>query len=128
MAPKLSPRSTPVEPPAPPARPGLADQPSRFMQLERAVEQEFRPQILAALQRQVYGVAEEVGSQAPDCPQCGRPMGHHDTRSVTWLARWGRLQVSAPRYRCAACKRERRPWLEVLGVEPGRICGSLARL
>jgi len=91
------------------------------------VEQEYRPQMLAALQRQVDAVAQEIGSQAPNCPHCGQPLGHHDTRPVTWLACWGRLQVSAPRYRCAACKYERRPLVEALGVEAGRICGSLAR-
>jgi hypothetical protein len=127
MAQKPSSRRIPPEPPAPPARPVLADQPSRFMQLEREVEQEYRPQMLAALQRKVDAVAVEVGSNAPDCPQCGQPMGHHDTRPATWLAHWGRLEVSAPRYRCSPCKCERRPLLEVLGVEAGRICGSLAR-
>lgn len=128
MAQKQSSRCIPPEPPAPPTRPSLADQPSRFMQLEREVEREYRPQMLAALKRKVEAVAVEVGSQAPDCPQCGRPMGHHDTRPATWLAHWGRLEVSAPRYRCSSCKCERRPLLEVLGVESGRICGSLARL
>lgn len=97
------------------------------MQLEREVEQEYRPQMLAALQRKVDAVAEEVGSQPPQCPQCGQTMGHHDTRPATWLACWGRLQIAAPRYRCAGCKDERRPLLEVLGVESGRICGLLAR-
>ena len=81
------------------------------MQLEREVELEYRPQMLAALKRKVDAVAAEVGSQAPDCSQCGRPMGHHDTRPATWLARWGTLQVAAPRYRCSPCKRERRPLL-----------------
>jgi hypothetical protein len=128
MAQKPSSRRNPSEPPAPPVRPSLADQPSRFMQLEREVEQEYRPQMLAALKRKVDAVAVEVGSHAPDCPQCGQPMGHHDTRPATWLARWGRLRVAAPRYRCSPCKCERRPLLEVLGVESGRICGSLARL
>jgi hypothetical protein len=33
-----------------------------------------------------------------------------------------------PRYRCPVCRCESRPLLEQLGVEPGRICGSLARL
>jgi hypothetical protein len=83
--------------------------------------------MLAALQRKVDAVAAEVGGQSPGCPQCGRPMGRHDTRPATWLAHWGRLQVAAPRYRCAPYKCERRPLLEVLGVEAGRICGSLAR-
>jgi hypothetical protein len=127
MAEKQSSRNLPPEPCAPPQRPGLADQPSRFMQLEREVEQEYRPQMLAALQRKVDAVAKEVGSQAPACPQCGEPMGHHDTRSVTRLALWGRLRIAAPRYRCAPCQHERRPVLEVLGVESGRICGLLAR-
>jgi hypothetical protein len=98
------------------------------MQLEREVEQEYWPQILAALQGKVDAVTVELGSNAPDCPQCGQPMGYHDTRPAAWLAHWGRLQVAAPRYRCALCHCERRPLLEVLGVEAGRICGSLARL
>jgi hypothetical protein len=32
------------------------------------------------------------------------------------------------RYRCVPCRVQRRPLLDVLGVEPGRISGSLARL
>jgi len=98
------------------------------MRLEREVEQEYRPQMLAALQRKVDAVAKQAGSRAPACPQCGQPMGHHDTRSASWLARWGRLQVLAPRYRCLPCHQQCRPLLDLLGVEPGRICGSLARL
>src|SRR5204863_9066036 len=43
-------------------------------------------------------------------------------------ARFGHLHASVARYRCPACKDECRPLLDLLGVEPGRICGSLARL
>jgi hypothetical protein len=128
MVRKQSSRRTAPEPPEPLARPGLADEPSQFMRLEREVEQEYRSQMLAALQRKVDAVAQEAGSRAPACPQCGQPMGHHDTRSASWLARWGRLQVMAPRYRCLPCHQQCRPLLDLLGVEPGRICGSLARL
>src|SRR5712692_12091605 len=106
MARKPSSRRTATEPPKPLARPGLADEPSRFMLLEREVEQEYRPQMLAALQRKVDAVAEEAGSRAPGCPPCGQTMGHHDTRSASWLARWGRLRVMAPRYRCSSCQRQ----------------------
>jgi hypothetical protein len=42
----------PPEAPAPPARPSLADRPSRSMQLEREVEQEYRPQMLAGAEAQ----------------------------------------------------------------------------
>lgn len=41
------------EPDPPPARPALADHPPRFLLLEREVEIEYRPQMLAALQRKV---------------------------------------------------------------------------
>jgi hypothetical protein len=116
-----------LEPVEPPLRPQLADQPSRFVRLEREVELEYRPQMLDALQRKVNTVAEEAGATVPECPQCGQPMSYHDARPVSWLAHWGRLHVSPVRYRCSPCKQERRPLLDLLGVEPGRICGSLAR-
>ncbi len=119
-------RSQP-EPVEPPLRPRLADQPSRFVLLEREVELEYRPQMLEALQRKVNTVAEEACATAPECPRCGRPMSYHDARPVSWLAHWGRLHASPARYRCSSCKQERRPLLDLLGVEPGRICGSLAR-
>src|SRR5580704_6818521 len=75
MAQKPSSRRIPPEPPAPPARPVLADQPSRFMQLEREVEQEYRPQMLAALQRKADAVAVEVGSTRPTVRNVAGPWG-----------------------------------------------------
>ena len=124
MAQRRLSRPEPVEPPA---RPHLADQPSRFILLEREVELEFRPQMLAALQRKLNTVAEEIRAQTPECPRCGLTMSYHDARPITWLAHWGRLNASPARYRCSRCQQERRPLLDLLGVEPGRICGSLAR-
>ena len=92
------------------------------------MEQEYRPQMLEALQRKVSAVAAEANATVPVCPQCAVPMSHHDSRPVSWLACWGSLQALASRYRCSRCKRECRPLLDLLGVEPGRISGSLARL
>ena len=115
-------------PAPPPVRPSLSQQPSRFILLEREVEQEYRSQMLARLQEKVNAVAGEAHATSPICSQCVRPMGYHDTRPVSWLAHWGCVRTSASRYRCAACKQERRPLLDLLGVEPGRVCGSLARL
>ncbi|MFN0101137.1 MAG: ISKra4 family transposase [Bryobacteraceae bacterium] len=115
-------------PPPPPVRPSLNQQPSHFIVLEREVQQEFRSPMLARLQEKVNAVAEEVRATSPLCPHCARPMGYHDTRPISWLAHWGRLQAPAARYRCRACKWECRPLLDRLGVEPGRISGSLARL
>lgn len=92
------------------------------------MEIEYRPRMLEALQGKVNAVADSVRDQTPSCSQCGQPMKRHDTETVSWLARFGRLHASVARYRCPDCKNERRPLLDLLGVEPGRISGSLARL
>jgi len=116
------------EPETPPPRPVLSDALPRFVLLERDVELEYRPQMLAALQRKVDAVAEAASVTAPLCPHCGQPMRCHDTRRVSWLARAGRLSASVSRYRCPPCRHECRPLLDLLEVEPGRISGALARL
>lgn len=110
------------------ARPELAEQASPFMLLERAVEEEYRPRMRAELQRRVEAMAETAQAVAPPCPRCGQRMRRKDTRAVSWLARFGRFQARATRYRCASCRVQCRPLLGALGVEPGRISGSLARL
>ena len=111
----------------PPMRPMLAESPSEFVLMERAVEDEYRPGMLQELQRRVEEVAKTMRTQPPVCSQCRRVMVCQDVRSVSWLARVGRLRVGVARYRCPACKTECRPLLDLLGVEPGRISGSLAR-
>jgi hypothetical protein len=112
------------EPETPPARPVLSDLP-RFLLLEREVEIEYRPQILATLQGKVDAVAASAHGLAVVCPQCGQPMRCQD---VSWLARCGCLHAAVSRYRCPPCHYECRPLLDWLGVEPGRISGALARL
>src|SRR5450432_1006702 len=111
-----------------PARPELAEQASQFMLLEREVDQEYRPLMLAALQRRVDAVALTTQITEPACPRCGRSMRRKDTRPVSWLARFGRLSAQVSRFVCRACQVQCRPLLGLLGVEPGRISGSLARL
>ena len=125
---KQSQRHTPpAEPAAAPHRPALVEV-SQFIRLEREVEIEYRPLLLEALQGKVNAVADSVRDQTPSCSQCGQPMKRHDTETVSWTARLGRLHASVARYRCKPCKTECRPLLDRLGVEPGRISGSLARL
>jgi len=98
------------------------------MLLEREVEIQYRPRMLEALQNKVDAVADSQPGQTPICSPCHQPMKHHDTETVSWVARFGSLHASVARYRCPACHDERRPLLDLLGVEPGRISGSLARL
>ena len=111
-----------------PARPELAEQASEFMLLERAVEQEYRPLMLAELQRRVDLVAQAAQTTGPACPRCGQTMRRKDTRPVSWLARFGKLSAPVSRFVCRTCHVQCRPLLDLLGVEPGRISGSLARL
>ena len=125
MAKQLPPR-TPSPPSAAPQRPPLGRVPP-FIELEREIENEYRPHMLAALQGKVNAVADSVREQTPVCPRCGQPMKRHDTETVHWLASFGRLYAAVARYRCPGCKKQRRPLLDLLGVEPGRIRGSLAR-
>jgi hypothetical protein len=117
-----------MERPTATARPKLAEQASQFMLLERAVEKEYRPRMLEELQRRVEAVAQTAQAVAPECPRCGQGMRLKDTRSVSWWALFGRLQVGVARYRCKPCGVQCRPLLDLLGVEPGRFSGSLARL
>jgi hypothetical protein len=112
----------------PPMRPMLAEHPSRFLLLERAVEDEYRPRMLQELQGRVNDLADKTRASSPVCARCGRLMVCQDVRPISWWARFGRLRVGVPRYRCPACGLECRPLVDLLGVEPGRISGSLARL
>ena len=118
------PRTAPVQSATAPSRPALQEVP-RFLLLEREVEIEYQPRLLKALQGKVNALADSLCDQAP---ACGQPMKRHDIESVSWTARVGRLHASVARYRRPACQKECRPLLDLLGVEPGRICGSLARL
>jgi len=113
-----------VAPPAVP-RPQLRAGTSQFMRMEREVESEFRPLMLEAIQSRVHALADSIKEKAPHCP-CGRAMSFHDERSVFWISRFGRVRAQDRRYRCRPCTRESHPLLDELGVEPGRISGSLA--
>src|SRR5215469_18229672 len=106
-----------------PTPPVLCSEATRFMELEREVEQQYRWQMLQALQQKIEQEAVLIESQAPECRRCGRAM-----MPVSWWARFGKLKVGAVRFRCTPCGYECRPLLDHLGVEAGRISGSLARL
>jgi hypothetical protein len=127
LAKQRPPRKPAAEPAQAPLRPVLQEV-SQFMLLEREVEDQYRPLMLEALQNKVNGVADSLQDQIPDCPQCRQPMKRHDAETVSWMARFGDLHAAVTRYRCRACHVERRPLLDLLGVEPGRVSGSLARL
>lgn len=101
---------------------------TRFMELEREVEQGYGPLMLKALEEKVQAETARIESEAPRCVRCDQAMKYHDRPKVSWIARWGKLRTRAARFRCASCHYECRPLLDHLGVEAGRISGSLARL
>jgi hypothetical protein len=119
--------SAPVGPATdPPRRPRLADHATRFVQLEREVWDRFQPQVRAAVQAELDGLAAAEAMQArPVC--CGQPMRRHDGRPVQWLTWVGHVRALITRYRCATCGAERRPLLDTLEIEPGQPSGWLAR-
>ena len=121
-------RRTLAAPPAGAPQHPVLQEVSRFMLLEREVEIQYRPRMREALQDKVNAVADSLRDQTPACSRCSQPMKGHDTETVSWEARYGRLHAAVARYRCPTCKSERRPLLDLLGVEPGRISGCLARL
>ena len=61
-------------------RPMLAEGPSQFVLMERAVEDEYRPRMLQELQQRVEEFAKATRSQSPTCSECGRVMVCQDVR------------------------------------------------
>jgi hypothetical protein len=131
MAPRQRRVRTPAAHLAPPApqRPELASEVPALILMEREVEEQFRPRMLAALQEKVDARAQALrDAPSPHCPHCDRVMKYKGTRCVSWQTRYGWLKAFFRRFRCPLCGQESRPLLEALGVEPGQIAGSLARL
>jgi hypothetical protein len=97
------------------------------MQIEQRVLERFRAQMRQALQDELDALATAQQHAAkPLC--CGQPMSYRDIRPLSLLAWVGWVRLQARRYRCETCRRQRRPLLEQLEVEPGRPSGLLARL
>jgi len=114
LAKQRQPRIPATQTAAPP-RPALQHI-TPFMLLEREVELEYRSRREESLQNKVGAVADSLRGQTPVCSRCSQPMKRHDTETVSWTARFGRFHAPVDRYRCPACKEERRPLLDHLGV------------
>jgi hypothetical protein len=49
-------------------------------------------------------------------------------KAASFLTRFGEITIGASVYRCKPCRKQSRPLFERLGIEPGQVSGSLARL
>lgn len=67
------------------------------MRLERAVEEEYRPRMLAELQRRVAAVAEAAQAEVPKCPRGQQTMQSLSLRGSDILPVWP-AEKAGPRY------------------------------
>lgn len=126
VVPECVPYPTRMAPAPPLVRPTLPATATRFEQIEQTVWADLRPTVCAAVNAALAdAVTTQRAAARPRC--CGQPMRRHDARVVHWQTWVGRVQVIVDRYRCRQCRGEQRPLLDVLGVEPGRLSGWLAR-
>jgi len=116
-----------VAPPVPPP-PQLAAELPLLLRLERAVEDEFRPQMLARLRERILDEDKALHGNAPRCPDCGRPMAARGRKATSFITRFGTVRLRPRGYRCMPCRCHERPLLTRLGVEAGQVSGALARL
>jgi predicted RNA-binding Zn-ribbon protein involved in translation (DUF1610 family) len=115
--------------PAPAAKPCLLEEVPLLIRLEREVEEEFRPQMLARLNERVRQEGERLAEKGPPhCAACGKSMKSRGRRSWSFVCRFGKVKGEETVYRCKPCRKQHRPLQRALGVEIGRISGSLARL
>jgi len=116
---------------APPVttRPALFEEVPLLIRLEREVEDEFRPQMCARLQERLNAEgAKFAASGPPRCARCGGSAESRGKKRSSFITRFGKVWVRTSAYLCKPCKWRQRPFLQHLGVEVGRISGSLARL
>jgi len=108
--------------------PSLLEEIPRFMQLEREVEEEFRPAMRESLRAKIVKEAKALSGSAPECTDCHRRMESRGRSTATFLCRFGEVAVDSNSHRCKSCKKTRNILHERLGVEIGRVCGAFARL
>lgn len=114
--------------PPPVAPPALAVAVPLLLRLEREVEDEFRPKMLAQLTAKVAAVDATLAGTAARCGECTCAMKARGRKASSLITRFGTLPLRPASYRCPRCGRHTRPLMERLGAEAGRVAGGLARL
>jgi hypothetical protein len=115
--------------PEPAKKPSLLDDVPLLIRLEREVEEEFRPQMLARLGQRIRQEDERLAEAGPPhCEDCGKAMTARGRRPWSFICRFGKVLADGRVYRCKPCRKQHRPLQSALGVELGRVSGSLARL
>src|SRR6202044_3761559 len=108
--------------------PSLLAEVPLLVRLEREVEQEFRPLLRARLVERIAAEAASLKGTAPRCDMCGKVMECRGRKPFSFTCRFGEIKHAASAYRCPPCRQQKCPLIDKLGVEVGRLSGSLARL
>lgn len=94
------------------------------MKIERDVTLEFREVQRQRLTEKIH----QVEASLPIQTCCANTMENRGRKKSSFRSIFGLIVLFPATFWCPICKRRVRPLLDTLGVEPGRITGSLARL
>ena len=108
--------------------PVLLEEVPLLIRLEREVEGKYRDRQRVLLEEKIRALDVSLAGIVPRCEICGRPMKNKGRKPSSFISRFGRIVLAPVTFRCNKCKRNVRPLMDKLGVELGRISGSLARL
>ena len=108
--------------------PALLEEVSPLIRMEREVGEEFREAMRDRLAQKVVTFDAGCSGSSPRCAKCGKATSSRGRRSSSVLTRFGSVLLRPTVYRCRPCKLQVHPLLDRLGVEEGRVSGSLARL
>lgn len=112
--------------------PELLEEIPLIIKLEREVENEFREEMRSRLQQKIEAVDADMLGSAPECEEChsNHRMKSRGRKKTSFITRFGEILLRVSTYRCRedGCGHTCRPLMDVLGVEIGRISGTLARL
>jgi hypothetical protein len=110
------------------AVPALLAEVPLLVRLEREVEEELRPLLRERLVEKIAAEAASLQGTAPRCDGCGKAMECRGRKPFSFTCRFGKVELATSAYRCPPCRQRKCPLIDKLGVEAGRLSGSLARL
>lgn len=117
-----------LQEPPPVQAPILLDDVPLLIRLEREVVEEFKERMRVRLEEKIQELDDSLAGQVSHCEICGRQMKNRGRKPSSFFSRFGRIVLHPTTFRCKPCKQSVRPLMDKLGVELGRISGSLARL
>lgn len=117
-----------LQEPPPVQAPILLDDIPLLIRLEREVVEEFREKMRVRLEEKIRELDASLAGHVSHCATCDCQMENRGRKRSSFFSRFGQIVLHPTTFRCKPCKQSVRPLMDKLGVELGRISGSLARL